>query len=387
MSKFPPSPYPPIPLFPHPPIPQILCTVTNDLSYDQRMIRICSSLANAGYQVQLIGRKRRNSKPLTRQPFEQKRFNCWLDKGKLFYLEYNIRLLFYLLFIKYDVVCSVDLDTLLPGLIISRLKKNKCIYDAHEYFTETPEVVRRPMVKSVWEWVADFAIPRVDAAYTVGERLAGLFEKRYKKPFAVLRNVPFYQDEIAKPTENIILYQGVLNEGRGLEQVILAMQTIENATLWLAGEGDLSTVLRKQVTDLQLEKKIKFLGYLSPVELWNVTLQAKIGLNLLESRGLSYYYSLANKAFDYIQAGIPSIQMNFPEYQQLNTKCKTFILINDLDIITIKNVIQELLDNPILYNELHDNCLKAKEVFTWEKEEIELLSIYRNIIPLNLPPF
>ncbi len=379
MSKFPPSPYPPI--------PKILCTVTNDLSYDQRMIRICTSLANAGYQVQLIGRKRRNSKPLTRQPFEQKRFNCWLDKGKLFYLEYNIRLLFYLLFTKYDAVCSVDLDTLLPGLIISRLKQKKCIYDAHEYFTETPEVVRRPMVKHVWEWVADFAIPRVDAAYTVGEGLAALFEKRYKKPFAVIRNVPFYQNGIAKPDQNIILHQGVLNEGRGLQQVILAMQTIENATLWLAGEGDLSTVLRKQVADLQLEKKIKFLGYLSPVELRNVTLQAKIGLNLLENRGLSYYYSLANKAFDYIQAGIPSIQMDFPEYQQLNKLCKIFVLIDDLDIVTIKNTIQELLDNPILYNELHDNCLKAKEVFTWEKEAKKLLAIYRNIIPLNLPPF
>lgn len=370
-----------------PPFPQILCTVTNDLTYDQRMIRICTSLTNAGYRVQLVGRKRQNSKPLTRQPFEQKRFNCWLEKGKLFYLEYNIRLLFYLLFIKYDIVCSVDLDTILPGLIISRLKRKKCIYDAHEYFTETPEVVRRPVVKRVWEWVAAFAIPRVDAAYTVGEGLATLFEKRYKKAFDVIRNMPFYQDAIAKPDQNIILYQGVLNEGRGLEQVILAMQTIENATLWLAGEGDLSTVLRKQVADLQLESKVKFLGYLPPVELQKVTLQAKIGLNLLENRGLSYYYSLANKAFDYIQAGIPSIQMNFPEYQQLNKRYETFILINDQDIDTLKNAIQELVKNPILYDELHDNCLKARQMLIWEKEEVKLSSIYKNIIPLDLLHF
>ena len=79
------------------------------------------------------------------------------------------------------------------------------------------------------------------------------FEKKYKKPFSVIRNVPFYQNETAKSPQNIILYQGVLNEGRGLEQVIQAMQAIENAALWLAGEGDLSTVLRKQAIDLQLE--------------------------------------------------------------------------------------------------------------------------------------
>lgn len=355
----------------------IFCTVTNDLSYDQRMIRICTSLANAGYQVRLVGRERRTSRPLTEKIFGQKRLRCWFEKGKLFYVEYNIRLFFYLIFNKYDIVCAVDLDTILPGLIISRLKRKKCIYDAHEYFTETPEVVRRPAVKRIWEWVADFAIPRVDAAYTVGEGLAELFEKRYKKPFNVIRNVPFYQDEITKSARNIILYQGTLNEGRGLEQVIEAMQWIDNAELWLAGEGDLSNLLRQKVTDLKLENKIKFLGYLQPEALREVTLQAKIGLNLLENRGLSYYYSLANKAFDYIQAALPSIQMNFPEYQKINALHNVFLLIDDLAIKTIQDAIQKLLQEENYYNQLKLNCLQAKTNFTWEEEAQKLIAFYK----------
>ncbi len=358
---------------------KILCTVTNDLTYDQRMIRICTSLAQAGYKVQLIGRERFNSKNLTQRPFEQKRLKCWFDKGKLFYVEYNIRLLFYLLFIKFDVICAVDLDTILPGLIVSRLKSKKCIYDAHEYFTETPEVVRRPAIKHVWEWVANFTIPRVDAAYTVGEGLAELFEKRYKKPFGVIRNVPFWQVEISKPEKNIILYQGALNEGRGLEQLIRAMQPIENAELWLAGEGDLSMILRQLVNDLELQHKVKFLGYLQPEALREVTLQAKIGLNLLENRGLSYYYSLANKAFDYIQAGIPSIQMNFPEYQKIKEQYDVFELIEDLEVSTITNAIQKLLQDEVCFQKLRKNCLKTKGVFIWEKEEETLLNIYKKL--------
>ncbi|MDX1942698.1 MAG: glycosyltransferase [Saprospiraceae bacterium] len=358
----------------------IICTVTNDLSYDQRMIRICTSLAHAGYKVLLIGRLKRNSESLINKPFQQKRLKCWFEKGKFFYIEYNIRLLFYLLFVKFDAICAVDLDTILPGLFLSKIRGKPCVYDAHEYFTETPEVVRRPIIKYIWEMIAKFAIPRVEVAYTVGEELAKIFEQRYKKKFWVIRNVPFRQEGIANPTRNIILYQGVLNEGRGLEQAIEAMQTLENSELWLAGEGDLSAFLRQKVIHLQLENKVKFLGYLHPKELHETTLQAKIGLNLLENRGLSYYYSLANKTFDYIQAGIPSIHMNFPEYNKINEKHDVFLLIEDLNIQRIITAIENLIKNKDLYNELRENCLEAKKIFVWEKEEEKLIALYNNLL-------
>lgn len=363
--------------------PRIIFTVTNDLSYDQRMIRICTSLATAGYRVRLVGRQRSSSKPLVNQPFEQKRLKCWFEKGKFFYLEYNIRLFLFLFFVKYDAIGAVDLDTILPGLLVSRLKGKKIIYDAHEYFTETPEVVRRPGIKRIWEAVARFAIPRVDAAMTVGARLAEIMSQQYNKTFEVIHNVPFRQHEIAQPIKNIILYQGVLNEGRGLEQAIEAMSFIENAELWLAGEGDLSEVLRQKAIDLQLENKIKFLGYIPPSELRNITLQAKIGLNLLENRGLSYYYSLANKCFDYIQAGLPSIQMHFPEYQQLNKERAVFILLHDLKVELLIHAIQRLLNEEALYHGLRQNCLILKEIYIWEKEEKKLIDLFQRFLPLD----
>lgn len=361
----------------------IICTVTNDLTYDQRMIRICTSLADAGYQVQLVGRQRSNSTPLAVRIFEQKRLFCWFERGKLFYLEYNLRLLFYLLGAKFDAVCSVDLDTILPGLLVSKMKGKICVYDAHEYFTETPEVVHRPVIQRIWSWVARFAIPRVDAAYTVGEGLARIFEERYGKRFEVIRNVPFWQTEIAYPelnTHNIILYQGVLNEARGLEQAIQSMQFIDNAELWLAGEGDLSQRLRQLTYDLDLQQKVRFLGYLPPQNLRQVTLQATIGLNLLENRGLSYYYSLANKTFDYIQAGLPSIQMNFPEYDRINAQYHVFILIDNLDIQNITKAIKSLLEDKVLFENLRQNCMSAREVLIWEKESEKLIAIYERLI-------
>lgn len=367
-------------------MPRIVCTVTNDLTYDQRMIRICTSLARAGYDVMLVGRKRPDSRPLKEKPFRQKRLSCFFEKGKLFYLEYNLRLFFFLLATPFDVVCSVDLDTILPGFLSSRLKGKACVYDAHEYFTEVPEVVRRPVVKHIWEAVARFTIPRLKYAYTVGQGLARLLEERYGTPFSVIRNVPLSLPSLAQAEQppsgkRVILYQGALNEGRGLEHAIEAMREVEGAELWLAGEGDLSASLRTQVEQQGLEAKVRFLGFLAPAELQALTPRAYLGLNLLENRGLSYYYSLANKAFDYIQAGVPSINMAFPEYITLQEDYNVFLLLEELSPTSIGQAMNRLLQDRVLYEKVRDNCRKAGKVLNWEKEEQHLLAFYQQVFP------
>jgi glycosyltransferase involved in cell wall biosynthesis len=361
---------------------KLIFAVTNDLNFDQRMIRICSSLSKSGYKVVLVGRERKSSQPLTPQSFAQKRLRCFFEKGKLFYLEYNLRLFFFLLFQSFDLVCGVDLDTILPTLITARLKRKKCVYDAHEYFTETPEVVHRPFTKGIWTMVAAFAVPRVDAAYTVGQGLARILGERYAIPFGVVRNVPFSVKEISeiKPNVKVLFYQGALNEGRGLPELIRAMPEVNGAILWLAGEGDLSNELRAMVKDLHLENKVIFLGYVRPIELGACTNQAYIGLNLLENKGLSYYYSLANKAFDYIQAEKPAIQMDFPEYRLLNELYETSLLISDLKTATILEAINKLLEDEEYYLRLQANTKFAKLVYNWEKEEKVLINIYNNIL-------
>ena len=359
---------------------KIIATVTNDLSYDQRMIRICTSLSQAGYEVQLVGRKRANSKPLSPQTFQQKRLSCYFDGGKLFYLEYNIRLFFFLLFARFDIVNSIDLDTILAGFFISRLKGKTCVYDAHEYFTEVPEVVTRPRIQRFWKGVEKLTVPRLNYCYTVGGSLAEMFTKEYKTPFAVVRNVPFKIKTPIKAVANakkILLYQGALNEGRGLEHLIEAMQEIEGAELQLAGEGDLSQKLRDLVKEKGLENKVTFLGFVLPKDLPTITAQADIGLNLLENKGLSYYYSLANKTFDYIQGRKPSINMAFPEYQRINDEYGTFCLINDLKTDTITAALQRLLTDEKYYLSLVEKCDAAADVFVWDKEEEELLNVYK----------
>lgn len=362
---------------------RIVFTVSNDLSYDQRMQRICHSLATHGHTALLVGRALPHSIPLTVNTFEQKRLRCFFKKGFLFYGEYNLRLFFFLLLLKrYDAICSIDLDTLPAGFFASLLRRKRRVFDAHEYFTEVPEVVNRPFVKGFWELVAKSILPFYHYAYTVGHGLADIFEQRYGLKFAVVRNVAaktnLPENRSACP-EKMLLYQGALNEGRGLEAAIQAMQSIDNVQLAIAGEGDLSQQLRTLTQQLQLQNKVYFHGYVTPKNLKTLTAQAWVGINLLENRGLSYYYSLANKFFDCVQAGVPVITMDFPEYRALNEAFEVAILLPALTPETVAEAVHKLLTDKELYSKLRLNCLRAREVWHWEAEEKVLLNFWQKV--------
>ena len=186
---------------------QIYFTVTNDLTYDQRMQRICTSLSQAGFKVTLIGRKLKQSVSLQDRNYLQKRIYCFFTKGPLFYAEYNIRLFLYLLPRKADCICAIDLDTILPCYYLSRIKKCKRVYDAHELFSEMKEVVTRPRVYKFWKAIERKYVPQFKYGYTVNEYIRNIFRTEYRLDYLVVRNVPFLLENFkVETTENFILY-------------------------------------------------------------------------------------------------------------------------------------------------------------------------------------
>jgi glycosyltransferase involved in cell wall biosynthesis len=358
---------------------RIIFTVTNDLTYDQRMQRIASTLSQAGHSVLLVGRKRKKSIELKQQLFEQKRFRCFFENGKLFYLEYNFRLFLFLLFRKADIIGAVDLDTILPCYMVAKLKKCSLVYDAHELFTEVIEVVRRPLVRLMWLRLEKFMVPRIKYAYTVSEGVRKIFEERYPGArFALIRNLPFYRTTgVSKSEERYIVYAGAVNEGRGLEQMIDAMPEID-CKLYVCGDGELLEQMQEKTKAMKLENRVKFLGYVEPEKLKEIISGAFAGVMLLENKGASYYYSLANKFFDYMMAGVPQVTINFPEYKLINDEY-SFALLVDLKHEEIVKAFNQLLADAALYEQLKQNALKAREVFNWEKESEVLVNFYKNI--------
>lgn len=358
---------------------RIILTVTNDLNYDQRMQRIAGSLAAASYQVCLVGVKKKNSPALLSQAFEQKRISIWFEKGKLFYLEYTVRLLVWLVFQRVDILCAIDLDTILPVYLASRLKRKPRVYDAHELFCEMKEVVSRPMIYKSWKKLEQFCVPRFRIGYTVNEPIAGIFKKEYGAQYQVIRNVPkLAESHFSLEKEPFLLYQGAVNEGRLFEVLIPAM-TFVPLPLYIYGDGNFLAQARQLIRQHQLEAKVFLKGKLAPSDLKLITAKATLGFTLFENRGLSNYFSLANRFFDYVHAATPQVAVDFPVYRQLNEQFPVAALTSTTDPAELAGVINNLLTDGLLYKQLQENCLKMRQEWNWEKEEKELLAIYHSI--------
>lgn len=359
---------------------RIVFTVTNDLNYDQRMIRICTSLTDAGYTVTLVGTKNRATSPLSEKKYTQHRLPLLYKKGFGFYAEYNIRLFFYLLFKKADIICCIDLDTILPVWLAGRLKNTKRVYDAHEYFSQQKEIVTRPKIFRVWQWIEKKFVPRFKNGYTVSTSIASKFKELYGVDYEVIRNMPALKTSLTRPVtkEKIILYQGAVNEARGLEFLIPAMKAID-AKLVIYGDGNFMEQTKDLIAANNLQDKVFVKGKVLPEELDTISQSVYIGINLVEHIGLNQYYSLANKFFDYINNELPQVTMNFPEYKKINDEFEVAVLADNLQIETITTAINKLLNDENLYNRLQQNCMNAKQVLNWQNEEKKLIAFYKTI--------
>ncbi len=360
-------------------MPALVFTVTNELSFDQRMQRICNALASAGYSVTLVGRTIKNNPPLTNCNFHQKRIDLFAKKGPLFYIEYNIRLFFYLLFQPADLICAIDLDTILPCYFASRLKGTKRVYDAHEYFTEQKEIVSRPSIYKIWMAIEKFSVPKFKDGYTVNNWIAAAFEKRYGVQYQTIRNLPVkYPLESVPKTDKFILYQGAVNEGRCFETLIPAMKNVD-CKLVIYGNGNFIKQLLSIIKINLLTNKVSIESAIPPAELRKITPTAYIGLTLFDQAGLNQYHSLANRFFDYIMAGIPQLCVDYPEYRAINDIYEVAYLIPNTESETIAAALNKLLDDNVLYQRLQLNCQKARETLHWNHEQLGLIDFYKNL--------
>ncbi len=362
-------------------MPHIVFTVTNDLSYDQRMQRICSSVSGAGYSAMLVGRKLKSSSALPLQNFTQKRLNCIFTKGALLYLEYNIRLFFYLLFTKADAFCAIDLDTILPVYFASAARGKKRVYDAHELFTEQKEIVTRRNIHRFWLAIEQFAVPKFKYGYTVNHFIKEEFKRRYGADYTIVRNLPLRQNigEAIKKNTPTIIYQGAVNEGRSFETLIPAMKQV-NAKLLICGKGNFFSQAKALIAKHQLEDKIELKGAVAPHALQQLTPQCHIGVTLFEATGLNQYHSLANRFFDYMMAGIPQVCVNYPEYALIHKQYHFCELIDNTSEETIAQALNKLLLDDVLYKTLEANCLTAAAFLNWREEEKILIGFWKGIL-------
>ena len=358
---------------------KVTVSVTNDLVADQRVHKVCSTLMQNGYDVKLVGRKLPGSKPVKRL-YQTKRMPLLFRHTLFFYAEYNIRLFFYLLFNKTDIFLSNDTDTLLANYFASVIRKKPLVFDAHEIFPEAPEITGRKWVKKVWTSIEDFIFPRLKDTYTVCDSIAAYYNEKYKINMQVVRNIPFRKtalhplsqtSPIDAKGKKVILYQGAVNRGRGIEWMIDAMPYLDNFVFYVVGDGDKLKELKEKTVKMNLTGRIFFTGQIPFEELAEYTVRADIGINLLENWGLSYYYSLPNRIFDYIREEIPVLATDFPEIRKIVAHYAIGTLVDHYEPQFLASTIQQM----VLSGKNQANFAVANEELCWENESEVVLSI------------
>ena len=358
-----------------------IVSVSNDLFTDQRVDRTCSVLLELGYEVLLVGRLLPQSPPLKPRSYQTKRMNLLFRQGALFYAELNIRLFFLLLFKPQTLLYSNDLDTLLANFLAAKIKRKTLIYDSHEYFTEMPEL-ENAFAKKFWKAMEKWILPKIKNNITVGEMIASIYKKKYGQEFTVIRNVP----QTFKPNKNldrqslslplnksiIILQGGGINKDRGAEEMIAAMDYLPNVLLIFLGGGDQMEDLKRLSKDKIDQKKILFIPRQTYDRMMSYTVLADIGLSLEKSTNLNMEYSLPNKVFEYIQAGIPVLSTNLIEKQKLILHYQVGELIEDLSPQNLANKIRYMLEDKEKRIFWKENIEKARHELSWDREKEKL---------------
>ncbi|HSZ71505.1 MAG TPA: glycosyltransferase [Cytophagaceae bacterium] len=363
--------------------------VTSDLATDQRVQRHATLLAAEGHEVTLVGRMKKNSLMFSPHVYYAVRLKLGVEKGKLFYVLYNIRLFWFLLFSKSDVIWANDLDTLLPAYLISILKSKLLIYDTHEYFTGVPELQKRTLSKDVWRKLERWLLPKIKYGMTVSNSVARQYYEDYNVSLKVIRNIPSLLTADQKeelpllPDQPFILYQGALNLDRGLEELICAMQELKSYSLVIAGKGDVEEELKFLVTRLNLQRQVWFLGMVQPAVLRQITKLALVGVSIEKPTNPNYEMCLPNKLFDYIQAGIPIVAYPHQEIKMIvdTYQCGTYIQTHDP--VTLAKELDLILSNTAQLSSWREASRKAAVVLNWEKESVVFTDWFNQVIEEN----
>ena len=364
-------------------------SVINDLVTDNRVNKTCMALIECGYDVTLVGRKLSNSLPIPNWTFKTIRLKMIFKKGPLFYFFFNLRLFFVGLINKTDLFYANDLDTLAPMFLLSKLKKKPLIYDSHELFCEVPELKASRIKKAIWQKLEGYIIPKLKTCITVNDSIAKIYEAKYNVPFYIIRNIsdfdqsfiPKSRVQLSLPEDKkIILLQGAgINVDRGAEELIDAMEFVQNAVLYIIGSGDVWENLKQKVLfNKNIQNKVVLINKLPKSELINYTFNADIGLSIDKNTNLNYLYSLPNKIFDYIQAEIPILASRLPEIENIILQYKIGDFIDDHNPKTIANKLNEMLYSQQLSSYKKYLAIAKKEI-TWKSEKEKLLTIIKNI--------
>ena len=300
----------------------------------------------------------------------------------------HLALLFKMLEYRATVVHSHDVNTLPTAWLAAKLSRARLVYDAHEISTSREGY---KSLRKVVGFVEKQLMPSANGPITTTDARAKYFARAYgvERPL-VLQNRPRL---IESPPSNrireelglvepwpIVLYQGGLQQGRGLEKLVRTAQHVPDCYFVLIGGGRLTQPLTQLAQELNLQHKVHFIPTVALAELPSYTASADVGVQPIENTCLNHYTTDSNKLFEYVIAGLPVIATDFPEIRRIVRSNDIGLLVPANNEQALSRTIIQLLEDPALRARFASNARKTAQNLNWESQEKCLVDLYERVL-------
>jgi len=287
-----------------------------------------------------------------------------------------------------NVVHAHDVNVLLTGYVSSILVRSKIVYDAHEISVDREGY--RKLAKFI-KFIESNIIRRVNASITTTDSRAVWFSESYqvKKPVVIqnrankvhvghasnfLRRTLDISDDCL-----IVLYQGGMQPGRGMHNLIKVAEKVKECHFVLIGKGRQFEEVQTLVRRFGIEHRVHILEAVKFSQLCQYTAGADIGIQIIRNTCLNHYTTDSNKLFEYIQAGLPVIASDFPEIRRVVDKYDVGLLVNPDNVNEISEAIRLLVNDNVKYTKYKRQVIDAQDELSWEVYGQRLVQLYEAI--------
>lgn len=360
-----------------------------NIYFDTRTFNLFNTLKDKGHDVLFIG-----FDWLTEdfQSIEKEKISVTkLHKGKLsilFYLKFFLSQIKSYLRTDVDIYFAGDFFSLPASVIAAIIKRAKVYYDSREIYSELPSLENRTILKKFFKMVEGIFIRKTDCVFTTGEMDSEYIEKLYSlKQTFLLRNLPLMKKNIAPINYHtefnipanylVILYQGIIVDGRGIETYFKAVKKIETLCLIILGGGEHTEKFKSLSEEMKINDRIFFVGKISQAELLHYTAGAFAGLSLIDDISINNHYALPNKLFEYVMSSLPVIVSDLPQMKKIVDDYEIGAVIKESNEDELIEVLNTWSNNQTLYKTIKENCIKASAILNWESEFEKIYHLFR----------
>ena len=300
----------------------------------------------------------------------------------------HLALLWLMVRLRADVVHAHDVNTLPTAWLAARLSRARLVYDAHEISTSREGY---SSFRKLVGLVEKALMPSADGTITTTEARAKFFARAYgiNRP-VVLQNRPREQRPQASERIRqemglnepwpIVLYQGGVQQGRGLERLARVAAQVPGAYFVFIGGGRLDASLRQIAQELRLEDRVRFIPTVSLADLPSYTASADIGVQPIENTCLNHYTTDSNKLFEYVQAGLPVIASDLPEIRRIVRQHDLGLLVPAGNSEALAVALRRMVGDAKLRAHHAARARTAAPALSWEVQEHLLVELYHRIL-------